>query len=64
MDHLGIFGYLLAPLHLIVLTHNWLKKDNAVGFEISPKIRWTHREDYEVSETLGLEDEYKFADYN
>ena len=37
---LGIFGYLFAPLHLIVLVHNWLKKDGAIGFEISPKLRW------------------------
>lgn len=44
---LGIFGYVFAPLHLIVLVHNWLSKDNAIGFEISPKVRWTYKEDYD-----------------
>ena len=43
---LGIFGYLFTPLHLIVIIHNWVRKDNAVGFEISPKVRWTYKEDY------------------
>lgn len=46
MDTLGIFRYIFAPLHLLVLFHNWRKKDNAVGFEISPKVRWTYKEDY------------------
>jgi len=45
-----MFHGLLVPLNLIpilvVLVHNWLRKDNAVGFEISPKVRWTYKEDY------------------
>jgi len=39
-------SYGLAPLHLIVIIHNWLRKDNAVGFESSPKLRWTYKKDY------------------
>ncbi len=43
---LGVFGYSLAWLHLIVIIHNWLKMDDAVGFEISPRVRWTYKEDW------------------
>jgi len=42
-DGCGIFGYIFAPLHLIVLVHNWLSKDNAIGFEVSPVVRWTYK---------------------
>ena len=43
-DGLGIFGYIFTPFHLIVMVHNWLLSDKAVGFEISPAVRWIYKE--------------------
>lgn len=48
MCNLGIFGYLFAPLHIIIIIHNLLQKDNAIGFELFPKVKWTYKKITEV----------------